>query len=419
MSASAADLGELRELDSQGAYDELIAGLAERVIGDRRTFTDPWVKDWCGRRWRNLFIGNAAADPDAVATASKRLGLPGTDLSLRSPARDERSERQRIAERFLLDAGEEWRVEMPAPALEAIERSTLVFCPGLIGTMLPLRAFEQVFPVLAEQQGWKILNADAHPVRSCEANVEDLVAALERGEGLDPTLDPIDPEAAEPPEHAFLLGYSKGTPDALTLLVRRPDLAQRVGALICWGGAVGGSHLADDIYEQVKDLRFPEGRVGEAIKAMLKIVFPVVRMDGITERLDEYDMAGAVADLTTPVREQFMAEHGAAIDALDVPIFNITAATRAMEVPFFQVQGYMEVAKHDSDNDMQLTQDQARVKLPMATDLAVLRAHHWDISYDPFPIHTRLGSPNLDHRFPRAAAISTHVQFLAELGLID
>lgn len=79
----------------------------------------------------------------------------------------------------------------------------------------------------------------------------------------------------------------------------------------------------------------------------------------------------------------------------------------------------MEVARRDPDNDMQVTQDQARMQTPMATDLGVLRAHHWDISYDPFPVHTRLGSPNLDHRFPRQAAITAIFQFTAELGLID
>jgi len=33
--------------------------------------------------------------------------------------------------------------------------------------------------------------------------------------------------------------------------------------------------------------------------------------------------------------------------------------------------------------------------------------------------HTRLGSPNLDHRFPRHAAITAIFEFSAELGLID
>lgn len=413
-----ADLTELRELDAEGSYDELIAGLAERIAADRRTFTDPWVKDWCGRRWRNLFITNAAADPDAVSTASKRLELPGTDLSIPSPASDERSDREKVADRFLVGADDEWRVEMPAPPEDPLERTTLVFCPGLIGTMLPLRAFERVFPALAGERGWRILNADTHPVRGCEANVEDLLAALERGEGLDPDLERIGPGEGEAPEEAFLLSYSKGAPDALALLVQRPELADRVRALICWGGAIGGSYLADNVYEQVKDLRMPEGAVGETIKAILKVVFPIVRMEKFTERLEEYDVAGAVGDLTTGVRDRFMTDHGEEIDALDVPIFNVTAATRAMEVPFFQVQGYLEIAKDDPQNDMQVTQDQARVRLPMATDLAVLHAHHWDISYDPFPVHTRLGSPNLDHRFPRKAAITTHFQFLAELGLI-
>jgi hypothetical protein len=54
----------------------------------------------------------------------------------------------------------------------------------------------------------------------------------------------------------------------------------------------------------------------------------------------------------------------------------------------------------------------------MATTLAVVRAHHWDLAYDPFPPRLRLGSPNLDHPFPRRAAVAATMLLLAELGLL-
>ena len=307
---------------------------------------------------------------------------------------------------------------MPPPRHEGIQQTTLIFCPGLIGTLLPLRAFERIFPLIDSEQGWPIICADAHPMRSCEANVADLVAAIERGEGFDANLGVLGPDDALPPGDVFLLGYSKGAVDALALLTMRPDLAPRVKAVVSWGGAIGGSYLADSMLATLESSRLPLDGFGEAIRSVLKTVFPIIRLDAAA-RLDEYDIRGAIRDLTTSVRDEFMAANAETLDALDIPIFNVTAATRASEVPFFQVQGYMEIAKDDPDNDMQVTQKQARVAIPMATDLAVLRAHHWDISYDPFPIRTRMGSPNLDHPFPRKAAITACFELLAELGVID
>jgi hypothetical protein len=148
-------------------------------------------------------------------------------------------------------------------------------------------------------------------------------------------------------------------------------------------------------------------------------VFPVVRLEGISERLDEYDVKGGIRDLTTTERERFLAEHADAIDALDIPIFNVVASCGALEVPYFQVQGALEINRRAGENDMQVSLDQARMTTPMATDLAVLHAHHWDISYGPFPVHLRLGSPNLDHPFPREAAVTAVFLLLAELGLIE
>ena len=55
----------------------------------------------------------------------------------------------------------------------------------------------------------------------------------------------------------------------------------------------------------------------------------------------------------------------------------------------------------------------------MATDLAMMHGHHWDISYSPFPKNMRFGSPHLDHPFPKEAALTAMVQLAYELGLID
>ena len=409
----------LAELEAQGDHDALVDQLQTRIAADRRALADPWVKDWCARRWRALFVAEAARDPKAVSAASARVVIPGTDISVRRGP-DQRPERQRIAERFLRNPAPSDFDESTPPARHGtVSRTTLIFCPGLVGSMLPERAFRTPFAKLAEQRGWRFICAEAHPMRGCEANVADLEAAIERGEGLDEHCQPISPQDAEPPGDVFLLGYSKGAPDALTLLVRRPDLAKRIKAVFCWAGAIGGSFLADDIYGSLARLNVRPGHLAEPLKTILRTVFPVINLEAAASRLDDFDVMGGIGDVTTGVREAFLAENSSAIDALGVPIFSISGATTPLEVPYFQVQGAMELSRYDADNDMQVTQDQARLEIPMASHLAVLHAHHWDMSYDPFPVAARMGSANLDHPFPRQAALTAIFELSAELGLIE
>ena len=136
-------------------------------------------------------------------------------------------------------------------------------------------------------------------------------------------------------------------------------------------------------------------------------------------RMHEFDIKESIKDLTMPTRSEFNKLHNAALDAMDIPIFNITGSTSALEVPYFQVQGVLELNRYDANNDMQVTQHCAKIHMPMATDLAMLHGHHWDLSYSPFPKTMRFGSPNLDHPFPKGAAAIAMTQFMAELGLIN
>ena len=411
------ELTELKALAKRRSWDELIAGLRERAREDRRVLTDRWVKRWCGRRFRDIFLAEAVKDAGALAVASRRLSLPGTDISVRT-GRDSRSDRERIARRFLHRDQDDWKLDLPPARPQPLD-TTLVFCPGLVSTMVPVLAFGKAFPAIEEKHGWRILRARAHPMRSSEANMADLLETIERGLGLDAAGMPIAGRRAEPPGDVFLLGYSKGTPDALTLLVHHPELAARTRALVCWGGAVGGSHLADGVYDAIKDVEIPLGRAAGPVKTLVKGLLPIARLDAIGERLHEFDVKGAVRDLTTWRRAEFNREHAAEIDALEVPIFNVSAVAGPLEVPYFQMQGSIDIAREDGDNDMQVSVPQSRVKAPLATSLAVLHAHHWDISYDPFPPRFRLGAANLDHPFPREAAITALFLLLAELGVID
>jgi hypothetical protein len=414
--AAATDLRALKRLDEAGEHTQVIAGLRRRLAEDRRAVAKDFVKDWCGRRWRDLFLTEAADDPAAIKAAAKRLAVPGTDLAL-SVGRDSRPTRQRLAERFLYGEGiDDWSRELPPAKPRKLRRTTIVFCPGLISTLIPVPAFGSEMSALAAERGWRFLRAQAHPMRSCSANVADLAETIEHGRGLDADGEPVPPRRARPLRDVVLIGYSKGTADALTLLVERPDLAPRVRALVTWGGAVGGSYLADNIYEQVKDLAL--GRAGDALRLAVKAVFPLVDLDRVSDRIEDYDVRGAVKDLTTAERERFLRRNARKLDRLRVPVFQLTAAAGALEVPYFQAQGSLEIERRAGANDMQLALDQARLPSPLATDLATVHAHHWDLSYDPFPRRFRLGAANLDHRFPRRAALAATITLLAELGLI-
>jgi hypothetical protein len=413
--ATGHDVGELGRLERVADYDALIEGLRERVQSDRRAVTNRWVKGWCGRRWRNLFLTEAAKDQRAVRVASRRFGIAGTG---RPGAQiDRRPVRQRLAERFLSQNQDDWRLELPDTATPRRPRTTLVFCPGLVSTLVPAEAFGRPLPAIQERYGLKVVRATSHPVRGCEANVPDLLDAIDRGRGLDAAGAPI--RRPRRPREVVLLGYSKGTPDALTLLATRPEVAPRVRALVCWAGAVGGSYMADGLEETMRDLDRDLGPAAEPLLALVRVLLPVARLDRVADRFDEWDLRGAVRDLTTTERARFLRRHRKALDELDLPIFNVATVAGRLEVPYFQLQGAVDIGRRAGDNDMQLSVKQSCMTTPMATTLAVLHAHHWDVTYDPFPRRVRLTTPNLDHPFPREAALTATVLLLSELGLLD
>lgn len=392
-----------------GHYPQAIVAIRQAVQADRRVLTDPLLKDWLGRRWRNLFLQAAAQDRAAVRVARGLRGLIG----------DQRPVMQLLAERFLKNAvAADWDPALPAATIRPSGQTTLIFCPGFINGLLPVHAFEHEFRAL-EAAGWPVFCADAHPVRGCEANVVDLLAAVNEGRGFKPVPGAgadVEMVSGPPPRDVVLMGYSKGSPDILCLLAAHPELKSRVKAVYTWAGAIGGSFTADKIHELIKGL--PLTAVTQHLNDFLALLMPGMTRKGALRRLDEYAITEAVASLTTKAREDFLRRHGDLLDSLDIPFFNITAATSLFEVPAFQMADYLSLAKVDPDNDMQVTQQQARLGLPMATHLATLHGHHWDVSYPPFPRKLRLTTPNLDHPFPRHAGVLAILQLSAELGLI-
>ena len=405
---------ELAAHEEAQDYLAVIAGVRELLARDPKAVKDPWVKGWIARRWRNLFLQEAVKDSKAVDYASKPLLLSGLPL----PGVLKKSNpRQAIAERFLKDApASEWQTEMPIAQHDSIENTTLVLCGGLLTGLLHAEA--HVFPVEAHrlftERGWRHLRADVHPMRSCAANEADIEAAF-RGEGLDARMQTItDPE---PPGNVFLLGYSKGSPDILSFIVNHPEYHDRIKGVFTWAGAVGGSYTADGIHSQIKDLPIEDSY--EYLSALLAVISPAMLNKVGVRRLEEFDVKGALNDLRTEVREAFNRKHAGYLDSLDIPIFGLTAATTPLEVPNVQFMDAVRLSAHDANNDMQLTQKQAVLPIGMNTHLAMAHAHHWDVAYAPFPAAMRALTPNLEHHWPRYAALVANWELMAELGLID
>ncbi len=397
-------------------YPEVIRLVREAMQADPiAALNDPVINGWLGQRFRNIFITEAMADPRAVKNAQAPF-----PVNLIDP----RSDREKIAKRMIVDIpDEEIFEELPVADPTTIGNTTFVFAPGLLTGLLPNLAFEGVWPTVINRFRVKVAISDSHPMRSSEANVADLENVIERGIGVSP-IDSSFITAEDnptPPGDVVLMGYSKGSPDILTLLAQRPDLAPRIRAVIGWAGAVGGSYLANGIYDNIKNVpKFDtiQDMTGDIGKLMLRLA-PIIQVNNINRRLDEYDIKGAILSLTTEYRDSFLEENSAAINALNVPMFNFTGSTHLMEVPYYQRQGTLELLKYDKYNDMQLTQTQATLPLPNAPHLSMFHANHWDLSYDTFPWYTTLGSTKLKQPFAREAALAAIILFMGELGFME
>jgi len=375
--------------------------------------SDPVIQDWLGRRYRNIFLTEAANDRNALRVAVNKVPLPMQFI-------DRRSTKELLASRFLKgSAREESHVEMPVAAEPHLDFTTLLFVPGMMTGLLPVTAFQSVWPRLEDRFGVKILTADVHPARSSHDNGEDIQAALDRGRGIDADSLQIPRKRATKPGDVVILGYAKGATDAMVFFAEHPEYASRVRAFIGWAGIFGGSYIADDVAERLPEGPSPTEPLSGQIGKLLRQIVPVVQVDRVSSRLAEYDVAAAVADMTTIKREEFLRDNLGTISALGIPSFTFAGVTSVREVPYYQALGVLQLKNYDKNNDMLLTSSQTKLPVSHSTQLATFRAHHWDLAYDPFPWFTRMGSLNVDHKFARYPALAALIIFLSELGLMD
>ena len=399
-----------------GDYETVIAEVRSALDADRvAAMTSPVISGWIARRYRNIFIEEATCDPEAVKHSQRRFPL---NLS------DKRDAREQVAQRMFRKIDEsEIHAEMPKAKPGAFANTTLLFAPGLLTGYLPELAFQSVFPQMKERFGVRILAADSAPLRSSKANVADLVAAMDHGIGNDSDVDATLITAADnptPPGDMVVMGYSKGSPDLIELLVARPDIVPRIKAFISWNGAHGGSYIANQQYDRVKDIdeselvKDQDEQRGKIIREML----PFAAVKRADRRIDEIDIKGAIYSLTTGVREAFCSENADYLASLGIPSFYCTGSTSLSEVPYYERSGVRLLDKYDKENDMQLTQLEATPPLPNSLHLALWHATHWDVSYDAFPWYDTLGSHELEEPFTRYSAMAAMLLLMSELGLM-
>ncbi|KNC82046.1 hypothetical protein SARC_05663 [Sphaeroforma arctica JP610] len=88
------------------------------------------------------------------------------------------------------------------------------------------------------------LRVDVHPMRACEQNIADIKRAL------------------------------KGCPDLLTAFRELPEMRERCVGMFSWAGAYGGSFVANDMYNTVKEYDTPY--IMSNLNCILEYICPVI-----------------------------------------------------------------------------------------------------------------------------------------------
>lgn len=403
-------------------FEDVIAGVATAVAADpRAALSDEWIRAWLGWRYRWLVIKEMEKDDQAVDIAKDQK----SGLAHYKPVR------LRLADRFLAEYdGMELKVDMPPGPEFHVSDTSLMIAPGLLTGLLPDLAFASILPAIEERFGVRVIASDSHPMRGCSENTADLAAAIEQGVGHDAASVYHDAADGIPPEHRVVIfGYSKGGPDTLTLLVERPDLLPRIKAVVGWAPAFLGSPIADQtvpIVETLAEIPLTD-QVIKVARAMAELT-PDPLVERIQRRGEEYRIHDAIYELTAEMRGQWFEEHRDEIDATDIPIFVVSGDTSTREVPIYQIKSVKTLDDVDTRNDMQVLRMHTQLGLPMNVELASFRAHHWDMSYQPFPevevdagikakAAVEVAELHTDHPFPRFAAMSALLMTLHEIGI--
>ena len=260
----------------------------------------------------------------------------------------------------------------PPPADPA--RWRLLFVPGFLASCFPAADSFADVVTAARAQGFAAQVLTAEGRNGVEANARLLAAQV----------DALPDDG----RRIVFVGHSKGSVDALEVLVARPDIARRVAAVLAVGGALQGSPLAD--------------RLQGAYRATFG-VFPFPACG--------WGEGNPVADLTPERRRAWWARHGA---ALTIPVYSLVSVPDAERLSAGLLVAHAYLAASSSWNDgMVLARDQLGAPGRL---LGVVNADHLAVAI-PFPgglpwTFTMTATP-----FPRPQVVLAAIDVIAaDLG---
>jgi hypothetical protein len=237
---------------------------------------------------------------------------------------------------LLRETGETEAVGGPADPPGLPRRFRIGLVPGLFAECLApvARAFGDVERELRER-GYDVEYIEVPGRGTSEGNARFLAERLGKA-GAD----------ARP---LILVSYSKGLTDALEFLVRYPESAARVAAIISIAGAASGSPLADAYQSLYRDW-------------LASLPLPGCKASGGSE----------ILDLRRNVRQEWWTRHGGEVTT---PVFSVVTMPRADRVSFGLRTAYAKLGEMDPRNDGKLLwYDQL---VPGGYLLGFLNADHW------------------------------------------
>jgi hypothetical protein len=276
---------------------------------------------------------------------------------------------------LLREAGEAEAAVRPAEPQDLSRRYRIGLVPGLFAECLApvARAFGDVDSGLRER-GYAVEYLQVPGRGTAAENARFLAGNLG--------------EAGGDARPLILVTYSKGLTDALEFLVRYPEPAARVAAIISIAGVANGSPLADAYQSLYRDW-------------LASLPLPGCKASDGSE----------ILDLRRDVRREWWARHGGQVT---VPVFSLVTTPRQDRVSFGLQTAYAKLGEMDSRNDGKLLwYDQL---VPGGYLLGFLNADHWAVAT---PLEESLPAFAFLFRgkLPRAALVEGAIAVAA--GMLD
>jgi hypothetical protein len=267
-------------------------------------------------------------------------------------------------------AGEPAATKLP-PTEDLAQRYRIAFVPGLFSECFA--AFARPFADAQADLQARGFAVDYFQVAGRGSSGQNAVRLAEHFRATASDARPI-----------IVFAYSKGLVDLLEFMVRYPDVARQIAAVVAVAGAANGSPLADQMH---------------AVYRAVGASFPLPSCaPGTGEEL---------VDLQPDVRIAWWQEHG---ESITVPVFALVAAPEPDRVSPATRATYRQLAKVDARNDGKLLwQDQIP---PRSYLLGYVNADHWSIAV---PVAT--GMPQASFLFrdetPRTALVAGALDVVA------